>query len=220
MRVLVRCVSAALWVLIVAGASGCSGTPPTRFYLLTPLSTTERLKDAAPGPGPVVGLRPVRLPEQFDRPQLVTRAGANRLRLAGFDRPQIVTRVGSNRLQLAEFDQWAAPLGDTFTRVLAEDLALLIPSDRVAVFPWSRESPIEYEVTVEVVRFDGALGGDCALVADWAISRQGAKEPPKTGRFSASGPAGGSYNELVAAQSRLIGALAGDIATALKATRR
>jgi uncharacterized lipoprotein YmbA len=104
--------------------------------------------------------------------------------------------------------------------VLAEDLALLIPSDRVAVFPWSRESAIEYEVAVEVVRFDASLGGDCSLVADWAIARQGGKEPPKTGRHSASGPAGGSYSELVAAQSRLIGALAGDIATALKSIRR
>ena len=201
MRVLVRRLSASLCVLFIAGTSGCSGTPPTRFYLLTPLSTTERPKDVAPAPGPVVGLRPVRLPEQFDR-------------------PQIVTRVGPNRFQLAEFDQWAAPLSDTFTRVLAEDLALLIPSDRVAVFPWTRESAIEYEVAVQVLQFDGALGGDGSLVADWAISRQGGKDGPKTGRFSASGQAGGSYSELVAAQSRLIGALAGEIATALNATRR
>jgi uncharacterized lipoprotein YmbA len=201
MRVLVRRLSAGLCVVIVAGTSGCSGSPPTRFYLLTPLATTERPKDVAPGPGPAVGLRPVRLPEQFDR-------------------PQIVTRVGPNRLQLAEFDQWAAPLGDTFARVLAEDLAILIPSDRVAVFPWSRESAIEYEVTVEVVRFDASLGGDCSVVADWAVFRPAGKEPPKTGRFSASGPAGGTYSELVAAQSRLIDGLAGEIATALKATRR
>src|SRR5262249_57405281 len=82
MRVLVRRLSAALCLLILAGTSGCSGTPPTRFYLLTPLSTTERPKDPAPGPGPVVGLRPVRLPEQFDRPQIVARDGPNRLQLA------------------------------------------------------------------------------------------------------------------------------------------
>ncbi len=48
-----------------------------------------------------------------------------------------MTRVGGNALRLAEFDQWAAPLGDNFTRVLAENLVMLIPTERVAIFPWA-----------------------------------------------------------------------------------
>jgi uncharacterized protein len=197
---IVRRLSAAMCALILVCASGCSSSPATRFYLLAPLPA-ETPRAVASGPAPVVGLRPVRLPEQLDR-------------------PQIVTRVGPNRLQLADFDLWAAPLSETFTRVLAEDLAILVPTDRVLVFPWPRESLVDYEVAVAVVRFEGALGGDCSLVADWTISRRDGKEAPKAARSSHSGPAGGSYTELVAAQSRLIGALGHDIAAALKAMPR
>ena len=136
------------------------------------------------------------------------------------DRPEIVTRSGANMLQLAEFDQWAAPLRDSFPRVLAEDLAILIPADRVVLFPWSREALVDFEVTVDVVRFEGSLGGDSTLVADWTIAKRGAKSAPAAGRSSHTEPAGGSYADLVSAQSRLIAALGRDLAKALKALPR
>ncbi len=195
-----RGVAAAACALTLAGVSGC-GSKPTRFYILTAVPATESPKDIPPGRAPVVGLRPVSLPEQLDR-------------------PQIVTRVGGNMLQLAEFDYWAAPLRDNFSRVLAEDLAILVPADRVALFPWSRETSIDYEVSVEVVRFEGALGGDSLLVADWIVARRGGKEAVRLGRSSHSEPTGGTYAEMVATGSRLIAGLSRDIATALRAIPR
>jgi uncharacterized protein len=192
---------AAVGLLAAAVIAGCSSAPPTRFYLLAPLPASERPREVGPGPAPVVGLRPVLLPEQLDR-------------------PQIVTRVGATQLQLAEFDQWAAPLRDNFPRVLAENLAILIPAERVLLFSWSRETPIDYEVTVAVTSFEGTLGGDCSLVADWTVARRGGKEGSTAGRSSHTERAGGSYAEMVAAQSRLVGALGRDIATALNAIPR
>ena len=188
-------------VLTVAAVAGCSSDPTTRFYLLTPLSPGEKAREGGPSPAPVVGLRPVTLPEELDR-------------------PQIVTRVGSTQLQLAEFDQWAAPLRDNFPRVLAENLALLVPAERVVLFSWSRETPIDYEVRVAVTRFEGVPGGDCSLVADWSIARRKGKEASTAGTSRHSERAGGSYAELVAAQSRLVGALGQDIASALNAIPR
>jgi hypothetical protein len=199
MRPLLRHLSAVLCALGLAGLGGCASTPETRFYVLSPLPANERPRDM-PGQAPIVGLRPVDLPEQLDR-------------------PQIVTRSGPNMLHLAEFDQWAAPLRESFTRVLAENLAILIPADRVAQFPWSNETP-EYQVAVEVVRFEGALGGDASLIANWTIARRGRKEAPAAGRSTHSEPAGGSYATLVSAQSRLVAALGRDIAAALKAMPR
>lgn len=201
MGALRRCVSAAACAVALVGAHGCASTPDTRFYVLTPLPVAERPRDSASRPGPLVGLRPVSLPGQLDR-------------------PQIVTRVGGNMLHLAEFDQWAAPLGDHFTRVLAENLAILIPAERVAVFPWAGNAAIDYEVAIDVTRFEGTLGGDCSLVAGWTISRRGGKETAATGKSSHSEPAGGSYAAMVSAQSRLIAALGRDIATALQALPR
>ena len=191
----------ALGMFAVAMVAGCSSAPATRFYVLAPLPASEGPKAVAAGSAPVLGLRPVALPEELDR-------------------PQIVTRVGATELHLAEFDRWAAPLRDNFARVLAENLALLVPADRVLLFSWSREAPIDYEVTVAVTRFEGTLGGDCSLVADWTISRRGGREGSTAGRSSHTERAGGSYAELVAVYSRLVGALARDIADALKAMPR
>jgi len=193
-----------LWaagVLAAAAVAGCSSAPATRFYLLAPLPASEKPRDDYGGPAPVVGLRPVTLPEELDR-------------------PQIVTRVGSTQLEMAEFDRWAAPLRDNFPRVLADDLAILVPAERVLLFSWSRETPIDYEVTVAVTRFEGAQGGDCWLAADWTSARRSEKEASTAGSSRHTEWAGGSYAELVAAQSRLVGALGRDIAAALNAIPR
>src|SRR5262245_23853131 len=54
--------------------------------------------------------------------------------------------------------QWAEPLPDNFSRVLAEDLSLLLATDHVAVFPRKGPVPMYYQMSVEVTRFLGAPG--------------------------------------------------------------
>jgi len=192
---------AAVGVLTAAVATGCASAPATRFYLLAPLPAGEKPRDAAAEREPIVGLRPVALPDELDR-------------------PQIVTRVSATQLHLAEFDRWAAPLQDNFGRVLAEDLAALVPADRVLLFSWSRETSIDYEVTVAVSRFEGTLGGDCSLVAEWTVARRRGRDASTAGRSSHTERAGADYGGLVAAQSRLVGALARDIASAVNGLPR
>ncbi len=198
MRSLCWCVACGLCAIVLGALPGCVSRPETRFYVLTPLPSVERPGDPPPGHPPVIGLRRVSLPEYLDR-------------------PQIVTRAGENMLQVAEFDYWGSSLQDDFTRVLARDLAILVPADRVAVFPWTRDNPIAYEVAVEVGRLDGTLGASCSLLAHWTIFKRGGREAIATGTSSHTEPAGNSYATLVAAQSRLVAALGRDIATALRA---
>ncbi|MBZ0169108.1 hypothetical protein MELA_00947 [Candidatus Methylomirabilis lanthanidiphila] len=187
------------WVVV---AAGCAGSPPTRFYVLTPVAGMEASDPAVPvKDGIAVGIRRVALPDYLDR-------------------PQIVTRSSPNTLDLAEFDRWAAPLGEAFPRMLAENLAGMIPSDRVTVFPWLRSVQPDYEVTVEVTRFEGRLGSECALVARWTVIGGERKVPVATGTSRLRESAGGDYEALVAAQSRLIGALSREIAVAVKAIPR
>lgn len=187
------------WVVAVAG---CAGSASTRFYVLTPVVGVEKSNPATPSKaGMAVGVRRVALPDYLDR-------------------PQIVTRASPNTLDLAEFDRWAAPLGDAFPRILAENLATMIPTDHVAVFPWPRSAQVDYEVTVEVTQFEGRLGGECSLVARWSIFGGENKALLTTGKSSLSEPAGGDYEALVAAESRLVGALSREIAGALRSTSR
>lgn len=186
--------------LVMLGMVGCGQT--TRFYVLSPVYGVDKPGGSAGAvQGPTIGLRRVALPDYLDR-------------------PQIVTRNGANALQLAEFDRWASPLGEDFTRVLSENLVALVPADRVVPFPWGREARIRYEVAVEVSRFEGRLGGDCALVARWDVFRGGEKAPASSGKVTASEPAGPSYETLVAAKSRLVAGLSRDIAGAIRALPR
>lgn len=188
------CAAIAACAVVLAVSAGC-GSSPTRFYALNSLPQGAGSTGGAARPGPAIGVGPVSVPERLNR-------------------PEIVTWANESMLHLADFDQWASPLQDSITRVLAENLSVLLPTDRAAIFPWPSDTPIDYEVRVEVTRFEGALGRDCSLIARWSILRRAGKQT-KAGRSSHTEPAGESYTTLVAAQSRLVGTLSRDIAAAL-----
>ncbi len=113
--------------------------------------------------------------------------------------------------------QWAEPLQDGFTRVLAENLSLLLATDRVALFPWKTFAP-EYQVVVEVTHFLGQTGGEVSLVALWSILNKDGREALVSKKSSCRESTGSSeYEALAAAMSRTVVALSRDIATALLA---
>jgi hypothetical protein len=176
---------------------GCGRSPATRFYALTPVASTTAAAAPAATLAPSVGVRSVDLPMELDR-------------------PQIVTRTGANSLELAEFDRWSAPLRDIIMRLLAENLATQLPADRVSVYPWMPGESIEQEVSVEIIRFEGRLGGPCVLEARWRVAGTGGRTGRVSGRTVATETAGADYASLVAAQSRLVGQLSSDIAAAVR----
>ena len=132
---------------------------------------------------------------------------------AYLDREQIVTRIDDNELHVAGFDEWAEPLKDNFTRVLAENLSQLLPADTFILFPFSGPEKIDWQVAVEVIRLDGALGGDVLLLARWTIYEKEGNTifMTKESRFSqpASIP---EYAAHAAAHSRLVEALSREMA--------
>lgn len=65
--------------------TGCADSQPTRFYTLSPLAAALGSTPPTLLPDVTVGVGPVTLPPYLDRPQLVTRAGGNRVVLAEFD---------------------------------------------------------------------------------------------------------------------------------------
>src|SRR2546430_14448306 len=133
----------ALLGVCLLGLHGCASSPPTRLYVLPSLTGAETAPPAAQR-DLTIGVGPVTL-----HPYL--------------DRPQIVTRASRARLILGEFDQWGAPLRDSVTRALAENLSLLVPTDRVVLHPWARTTVPDYQVTVEVLQFDAGPGGEVIL---------------------------------------------------------
>ena len=187
-----------LLAVVLVVLTGCAGaSDPTRFYVLGPVDGTPATPRPASARDLKVGVRAVELPRYLERPQIVTRASAN-------------------RLELAEFHQWGAPLRLAMPTVLAENLARQLPSDQVQVFPWSRTFTPDAQVLVEISQLEGALNADSKLTARWRIlGRNGTEVRAGTSRLTE--PSGGDYESLVAAHSRLIGALSRDIAEVLRA---
>jgi uncharacterized protein len=185
----------ALLGICLLGLSGCAGSPPTRFYVLPSLTGAETAPPAAPR-DLTIGVGPVTLPPYLDR-------------------LQIVTRASRARLVLGEFDQWAASLQDSVPRVLAENLSLLIPTDRVLLHPWSRTTEPDYQVTVDVTQFDAGPSGEVVLAARWRILSANEKELViRKARFTAAAGRQG-YEATVSAMGHTLDALSQDIAAAL-----
>ena len=178
--------------------SSCHTGPPTRLYVLTSLTRAESVSQAVELRSVAIGVGPVELPQYVNRPQIVT----------GYNAPE---------LQSAASAQWAEPLQDGFTRVLAENLSLLLATDRVTIFPWKSFVP-EYQVVIEVTHFLGQTGGEVSLVALWSILRKNGKDTLVSKKSSFRESTGSSeYEALAAAMSRTVAALSRDIAAVVVA---
>jgi uncharacterized lipoprotein YmbA len=180
--------------IAVSLMAGCTFTSaPTRFYVLTPAGASAPAPE--PSRGVTIGVGPVTLPGYLDR-------------------PQIVTRPGPGEVQVADFDHWAEPLRSAVARTIGENLAALIPTHRVLIFPWRRSGPPGYQVIAEILRLDGTLGGDAVLRARWRVLDGSGRElAARTSELRE--PAGTGYTSLVAAESRLLEQLSVEIAAVI-----
>ncbi len=185
--------------LILAGCLG-GPSPPTNFYMLSPLSPAEAGKLPASSKARIhIGLETVVVAEYLNR-------------------NEIVVNLDNTIYQLAEFNQWAEPLSDNLTRVLAENLTNLLQEDSITLFLSSDSSILpDYRLEVDVVRLDGNLGGQAALVAQWALLA-GEEDDLILMRRSKyqEQAADDTYKGLVMAKSRTIEELCRDMAVAIR----
>ena len=195
--------SVLLWVLILMVGScapfGAGTQKETKYYVLSSLqSAASQEPTLADLPDVGLGVGPIRMPLYLDR-------------------SDIVTRDSQHQVVIADFAQWAGPLQENFGRVLAENLSVLLATDRVGVFPFTMSSETDYNVLVYVTRFDGMLGDKADLRARWTILDNKRKnllfekhtvvsEPPKDD----------SLESLIAAESIAVVQLSREIAEAIK----
>jgi uncharacterized lipoprotein YmbA len=118
-------------------------TPEGRFFVLQSLAQPPATP-AEPEPVGLVGVEMVRLPGHLERPQLVTWAAPN-------------------ELKVDEFLRWAEPLEDGVTRTLAENLAALLPEYQVIRRPWPGDTKSRCRVAVALRRFGLQEGGTVEL---------------------------------------------------------
>jgi len=179
-------------------AAGCARTKPAKFYTLNPLDVANIASRAEEmDSGVALGIGPISFPDYLDR-------------------PQIATRNSRNALAFAEFNRWAGSLKEDFSRVLAENISMLLATDRISLFPWKSATPIDYRITANVIRFEGQTAGNVTLKARWSVLDSSGEIvlAMKMSSFTES-VGGGNYEALVAAQSRALESLSREIAEAI-----
>ena len=102
----------------------------------------------------------------------VPSVGVSRVTIPSFlERPQFVTKVADNQVTLSEFNRWGEPLESGFTRVLREDLALLLGPGEVSAFPWLQSFPQDFTLSVVILAFEpDVMNNQVILQAFYRIS--------------------------------------------------
>jgi uncharacterized lipoprotein YmbA len=182
-------ISAIVLVAILILLAGCAGR--RSFYLLS----ADGSLPSADGMG--IGVGPVVLAEYLDRPNLVLQ-----------DAP--------HRLAVADDHRWAGSLEASIARVTAANLGRRLGTGNVRVYPWTGDDGIARQVTLDIRQFHGGADGFAVLEAGWRVYQL------PEGRLAASSSftarvvlRADGYDELVAAQSRLLSKLAAEIAKAM-----
>ncbi len=185
-----------LLLLVMALLGGCATqSPPASFFVLSAQAQAARAAHS----DLLIGVGPVDLADYLDRNQIVRRD----------------TEV---RLQLDEFNRWAGDHGKNITTVLAENLARLLGSDGVLPYPWASSLDLDYQVIVDINRFDAGRDNRVTLDAQWQLF---AKQPSKLLKIQRSHiethATDGSQEALVNAQSQALVELGKLIAAAVQA---
>jgi len=186
-------------LVFVAGCLPSAQTEPAKFYLLR---STSR-EAAQLGTREIsIGVGPVDLPQYLDR-------------------PQIVTQTAGSELNINEFNRWAERLQDNFTRVMANNIGLLLNTDQVFVFPWGSSVSVDYQVKMEVSEFIGQLGGQSSLAARWSIIGNDGTNVLLTRRSQLYARApNATYEGLVTAMNRTLTELSREVSDAIRSLAR
>jgi uncharacterized lipoprotein YmbA len=181
-----------LYLSIVALITACGSTPRSNYYMLSAEAAGATGKS-----GPALGIGPVTVPEYLQRREMVLNRSAN-------------------KLELADFDRWAEPLDAGILRVTALNLAALLQTQQVRVFPWRRSYQPDYGISIAVVQF-AMRDATAELVAEWTITvpASGVSITQKISRLEAQAR-DAEPESVAAAYSKLLAQLSEEIATVIR----
>ncbi len=187
-------------VAAAAALSGCvlKRSKDAQVFVLEPLAARGAGASGPAAPAAVVGVLPVEVPGWIDR-------------------PQITSRVAGSQVAADEFARWGEPIAKGVERVVAENLAALLPGRRVVSAPWAGYEPVVHKVDLTVTELARQADGTVLLEARWAIIGRDRATLVQRRASHRSGAAAAGAAGLVEAESQVLEALSRDIAEALSA---
>lgn len=179
--------------------SGCllKRSPQARTYVLDPMAAADAttLRET---PLSVVGVLKVTVPGWIDRSEVTGRGAGG----------EIVTD---------EFARWGEPIGRGIQRVLAENLAALLPDRRVVAAPFAPSLVVHHRVEVTITEAARQADGSVLVEARFAVlGPKGETIVQRRSSRRANTAVAGSGGAVIGASEALAG-LSRDIADVLRA---
>jgi uncharacterized lipoprotein YmbA len=190
----------AVWVWFAGCAALAPRADPSSYYILAALPEADLAADKN-----TVGIK-----AHFS-------VGLGPIELPGYlDRQQIATRTSTNRLSYSENNRWAAPLSESFSRVLEQNISHHLNPARVIQFPWQSNDAPDYQVKIEVFQLEADSNQEAWLTARWTVIDRNKKllagQRSQLHRRAASL----STEDLVKALSETVGELSREIVKTLQ----
>jgi uncharacterized lipoprotein YmbA len=163
-------------------------SPQSQFYSLKAENPLETIKSRNIS----VGVNEVELPDYLNRVQMVLIDG------------------NSSQIEISEEKRWVEPLSSMIQRVVAEDMANILPNAQVL----AKTSLLEnfgLIVDIQIVRFDIIKDSQVVLEAWWYI-KNGDRIVLAKGKTSVSEKVDGGYGNYVNSLSNLLMKMSFDIA--------
>lgn len=191
--------AAAVVVMSLGLLGGCASSPPSSFYTLTAMAEGASGDVGIQGGRLAVGVGPVSIPRFLDR-------------------PQVVRRQGENLLAVDEFHRWGGSLDDDFPRVFSENLAQLLRSSRIVVFPTELRLKLDFRVLAEIIAFEAGPSNQALLKVRWAVLNPHSEDVllMREDTYRQAIPADASVSRQVAALSAALASFSRDVASELR----
>lgn len=163
------------------------GEPNPTFYKLSAEGTLPLKGKTSLGIGPII------VPEYANRRNLVI-------------------ETSPNRLEVVLSHRWAGALDESIARVMATNLGRKIGTNQVQVYPWQRDSEIDYQIAIHFTEFLAKDDGYAYLEGSWRVYELPGSQLRSTHSFVLKEPIlSRDYEAVVNAKSRLLGKLASSI---------
>jgi uncharacterized lipoprotein YmbA len=143
--------------IVIAGCGPVLAPQPDKstFFILSPVTSGSVVNTSASAPvgrdSPLtLGIGPIEFPDYLSR-------------------LQVVTRTSANQIVLAQERRWGEPLDKNFTRVFSENISILTNTQRIEKFPWPHKTQVDYQIAIDVMRFETSSDGQSQMIARWTI---------------------------------------------------
>jgi len=175
-----------LFFIIISSLTACSNNNfesknigGTRFYTLSsPSHNTPSNGNLRIGVGPI------------EIPQLI-------------NRPQIVSRKNGTEIIMSESNQWAGSHREEIIQAIIDNLSSTLKTENVEPYPWKFAFKPNYQVRINIERFDGELGKNAIFKARWKLIKDN-KEVLVKRAIIQTKMKGNSYNEYVKTLNELL----------------